>query len=79
MAGAIMGQTTEMTPAALLRGIAHRPERTGTARSGMAQLAYPQGTAVLAVLLTVLSTLLYQMAYLLTWPLKRRSRGPGSP
>jgi coenzyme F420-0:L-glutamate ligase/coenzyme F420-1:gamma-L-glutamate ligase len=79
MAGAIMGQTTEMTPAALLRGIAHRPERTGTARSGMAQLAYPRGTAVLAVLLTVFSTLLYQMAYLLTWPLKRRSRGPRSP
>jgi len=79
MAGAIMGQTTEMTPAALLRGIAHRPERTGTARSGMAQLAYPRGTAVLAVLLMVLSTLLYQMAYLLTWPLKRRSRGPRSP
>lgn len=79
MAGAIMGQTTEMTPAALLRGIAHRPERTGTARSGMAQLAYPRGTAVLAVLLTALSTLLYQMAHLLTWPLKRRSRGPGSP
>jgi hypothetical protein len=45
----------------------------------MAQLAYPRGTAVLAVLLMVLSTLLYQMAYLLTWPLKRRSRGPRSP
>jgi coenzyme F420-0:L-glutamate ligase/coenzyme F420-1:gamma-L-glutamate ligase len=78
MAGAMMGQTTEMTPAALLRGVAHRPERTNTARSGMAQLAYPRGTAILAVLLTALATLLYQMAYLLTWPLKRRSRSSSS-
>jgi coenzyme F420-0:L-glutamate ligase/coenzyme F420-1:gamma-L-glutamate ligase len=79
VAGAMMGQTTEMTPAALVRGVAYRPERIDTARPGMAQLAYPRGTAVLAVLLTAVSTLLYQAAYLLTWPLKRRSRGAGSP
>ncbi len=74
MAGGVMGQTTEMTPAALIRGVTTRPERTDTSRSGMAQLAYPKGTAGITVVLAVFWTLLYQIVLGLTWPLKRRSR-----
>ncbi len=72
MAGAIMGQTTEMTPAALVRGIAYRPERADAGRVGMQQLSYPRGVAALGVLLTVLATLWYGIAFLVTRLLGRR-------
>ncbi|MEW5825834.1 MAG: coenzyme F420-0:L-glutamate ligase [Candidatus Bipolaricaulota bacterium] len=73
MAGGVMGQTTEMTPAAIVRGIATRPEREDPARPGMAQLAYPRRTATLGVMLSAVATVLYQIAWLFTWPLKRRT------
>ncbi len=73
-AGAVMGQTTEMTPAVLVRGVAYRPERADSDRPGMAQLSYPRGVGALGVFLTVLSTAYYFIAYALTWPLGRRGR-----
>jgi coenzyme F420-0:L-glutamate ligase/coenzyme F420-1:gamma-L-glutamate ligase len=77
MAGAIMGQTTEMTPAALVRGVAYRPEPAEEGRRGMELLSYPRGAAVLGVLLSVLATVWYGIASTVTRPLgRRRPHGP---
>jgi coenzyme F420-0:L-glutamate ligase/coenzyme F420-1:gamma-L-glutamate ligase len=76
MAGLVMGQTTEMTPAVLIRGVAYAPERVGQETVGMHALTYPRGTMWRGVLLTLLATTGFKLASLLTfqrWP--RRTRG----
>lgn len=75
MAGTIMGQTTEMTPAALIRGVAYRPERVEANRKGMQLLSYPRSVAALGGVLTVLATAWYGVAFVLTRPLGRRRPG----
>ncbi len=78
MAGAIMGQTTELTPAALIRGVSYRSERV-EARRGMDLLSYPRGVGALGAALTVLATAGYAFAYVLTRPLGRKRRHAARP
>ena len=60
IAGAVMGQTTEMTPAALVRGCDYVPEDEEAA-SGMERLTYPKGTTAHGTLLTILCTAWYHV------------------
>ena len=68
IAGAVMGQTTEMTPAALARGCEYVaedgdvPDPDGT---GMQRLTYPKGLIGRGALLTLLSTAWFRIASLL--------------
>jgi len=71
MAGLVMGQTTELTPAVLVRGLDHAAERTDEALSGMDALSYPRGVETKITALTVLATIGFRLANLLTfqrWP-----------
>ncbi|MBN1857758.1 coenzyme F420-0:L-glutamate ligase [Candidatus Bipolaricaulota bacterium] len=64
IAGAVMGQTTEMTPMALVRGCDYTPEEEddfSSAERCMERLSYPQGTVVSGTLLTVLCTVWYHL------------------
>jgi len=63
IAGAVMGQTTEMTPATLIRGcefVAEDPTDY-VAGSGMSRLTYPKGSTGLGVVLTVFVTAWYRL------------------
>lgn len=76
MAGLVMGQTTEMTPAVLVRGVAYRPERAGEEGAGMRALTYPPGAMWRGTLLTILATAAFHVANLLTfqrWPRRTRT------
>ncbi len=76
MAGLVMGQTTEMTPAVLVRGIAYCPERPDAKGAGMRALTYPPGAMWRGTLLTVLATAGFHVASFLTfqrWPRRTRS------
>ncbi len=75
-AGLVMGQTTEMTPAVLVRGIAYQPERAAEDASSMEAVAYPRGTLWKATALTLLVTAWFFLANALTfqrWPRKTRA------
>lgn len=75
-AGLVMGQTTEMTPGVLVRGVAYEPERAGDGPAGMEVVAYPRGTMSKATALTVLVTAWFFLANALTfqrWPRRTRA------
>ena len=57
IAGLVMGQTTEKTPAALIRGVEYLPERSDEPLSGMAALAYPPDSEWRMGIYTVWATL----------------------
>ncbi len=76
MAGLVMGQTTEMTPAVLVRGVTYEPEKVGQEGAEMQALTYPRGTMWRGVLLTLLATAGFKLASLLTfqrWPRRTRT------
>lgn len=76
MAGLVMGQTTEMTPAVLVRGVAYLPERSEDEGRGMASLTYPHGATALSTVLSVLATAWFHVASLLAfqrWPRRTRA------
>ncbi len=76
MAGLVMGQTTEMTPAAWVRGMNYLPETTSSAERGMSLVAYPRGTLWRMAVLAVLSTGVFKLVNGLTfqrWPKRTRS------
>jgi hypothetical protein len=71
-----MGQTTEMTPAVLVRGVTYEPEKAGQEGAEMQALTYPKGTMWRGVLLTLLATAGFHVANFLTfqrWPRRTRS------
>jgi len=72
IAGLVMGQTIERTPAALVRGIDYADEPKG-ASQGMASIAYPREARVRTAILTLVATLKYHVLSLLS--LQRRPRG----
>ena len=76
MAGLVMGQTTEMTPGVLVRGLAYQPERSAAGTGGMEALAYPRGTMWKATALTLVATAFFFLANALTfqrWPRRTRA------
>jgi len=74
MAGLVMGQTVERTPAVLVRGISYLPQRDDDGRTGMAQVAYPPGVKWRINVLTVLATACFKGLNLLTFQPWRRAR-----
>ena len=75
-AGLLMGQTVELTPAALIRGCDYRPEREDETLRGMAAVAYPPGIIVRSVFLVLLATLWFYLVNLFTfrrWPRSKDS------
>ena len=75
IAGAVMGQTTEMTPMALVRGCSYIPEHDDPASAGrcMERLTYPRGTAASGTLLTSLCTIWYYLvSFVISGPRLRR-------
>ena len=77
IAGLVMGQTTEKTPAVLIRGVHYLPERTDEPLTGMAALAYPPDSELRMGFYTVWATLRFMLANLLTfqrWPKERRTK-----
>jgi len=75
MAGLLMGQTTERTPAVLVRGLHYEPERN-EAMSGMAAVEYPPGSELRIALYTILATLRFHLVSLLSF---QRGHGGSSP
>lgn len=76
IAGLVMGQTTEMRPAALVRGLVYQPAAAGTENEGMRALQYPPGTLWRAVVLTLAVSLWFHIVSLLTfqrWPRRTRA------
>jgi len=65
MAGLVMGQTTERTPAVVVRGVEYLPEPED--EDGMAALAYPPGAEWRMALYTVLATLWFRLVDLITF------------
>lgn len=74
IAGAVMGQTTEMTPAVLVRGCNYIPEEddSETSRMCMERLTYPRGTAFSGTMLTILCTIWYHFTSLVVGGRRRR-------
>jgi len=69
MAGLVMGQTTERTPAVLVRGVDYLPEPED--EHGMEALAYPPGAQWRIVLYTIVATVWFHLVNLITfqrWP-----------
>jgi len=65
IAGAVMGQTTEMTPAALARGceyVAEDGDALHPDGTGVQRLTYPKGLIARGALLTLLSTVWFHIA-----------------
>ena len=62
-----MGQTTEMTPAALVRGADFVAEEGDplSDTEGMERLTYPKGSTAYGMILGILSTAWYHLASLL--------------
>lgn len=76
LAGLMMGQTTERTPAVLVRGMDYEPERGEDAGRGMGVLGYPPGAGWRITLHTVAATAWFRLVNLLTfsrWPRRTRS------
>ncbi len=67
IAGAVMGQTTEMTPAALVRGADFVAEEGDplSDTEGMERLTYPKGSTAYGMILGILSTAWYHLVSLL--------------
>ena len=65
IAGLVMGQTIERTPAALVRGLDYAPQRDDE-MPGMAAVAYPAGSEVRIALLTLVATLRLYVAQLIS-------------
>jgi len=77
MAGLVMGQTVERTPAVLVRGVEYEPEREDAAERGLAALVYPPEAMKRIILYTLLATAWFKLANLLSfslWPKRTRSR-----
>jgi len=73
-AGLLMGQTTELTPVALIRGYGYSLEQEGEGARGMQEVAYPPGVIVRSVFWVILATLWFYIVNLLTfqrWPKDR--------
>lgn len=73
LAGLIMGQTTELTPAVLVRGLDCAPERESEL-PGMAAVALPAGSEIRMAMLTAWATLKLYVGYLISF-----QRGAGKP
>jgi len=76
MAGLVMGQTTERTPAVLVRGLSYKPERPEDVGRGMRTLSWPEDEQWRMVLYGALATAWFRVANLLTfqrWPKRTRS------
>ena len=76
MAGLVMGQTTERTPAVLVRGLPYEPERPEDAGRGMRILSWPEDEQWRMVLYGALATAWFRVANFLTfqrWPKRTRS------
>jgi len=71
LAGLIMGQTTEKTPAVLVRGLNWAPERQGEL-PGMDAVAMPGGSEIRIVFLVIWATLKLYLGNLISF-----QRGPG--
>lgn len=72
MAGLVMGQTTERSPAVVVRGVDYLPEPED--EEGMAALAYPPGAQWRMAVYTIVATVWFHLVDLITfqrWP--RRS------
>jgi len=70
MAGLVMGQTTERTPAVLVRGVEYLPEPEDN-EGGMAALAYPPGAEWRMAAYTIVATIWFHLVNLITfqrWP-----------
>jgi len=74
MAGLVMGQTVERTPAVLVHGISYLPEREDEGDKGMALLAYPPGVKWRINVLTVLATARFKLLNLLSFQSWRKAR-----
>lgn len=77
MAGLVMGQTIEKTPAVLIRGLEYERERPEDAALGTQLLAYPPGSTWQMVLVTLLATAAFKLVSLLSfqrWPKRTRAR-----
>jgi len=76
LAGLVMGQTIELTPAALVRGVDHAPERPEDVGRGMGVLGYPpraMGQMTLHVLIATAWFRILNLLSLQRWPKKTRS------
>jgi len=76
IAGAVMGQTTEMRPAALIRGLRYAPERPSPGAPGFEELIYPRRLVARAVLLTLVATVLFRILHFLMFPRSTRTSRP---
>jgi coenzyme F420-0:L-glutamate ligase/coenzyme F420-1:gamma-L-glutamate ligase len=77
MAGLIMGQTTELTPGVLIRGVDFAPERPENEGRGVEILSYPPGATWRMTLSTLVVTAAFNLVNLLTfqrWPKRTRAR-----
>ena len=75
-AGLVMGQTTEMTPGVIVRGVRYERQTPPQEREGMEAVAYPHGTMAKAVVLSILATAWFHLASALTlqrWPRRTRA------
>ncbi len=76
MAGLVMGQTTEMRPAVLIRGLSYDRPPAGAAADGMRSLQYPRGTLWRGVVFTLAASLWFRIVSFLAfqrWPRRTRA------
>jgi len=76
LAGLVMGQTTERTPAVLVRGLSYAPEREEDAGRGMGILGYPPGAQGRITFYALVATVWFRLVNLLSfsrWPKRTRS------
>jgi coenzyme F420-0:L-glutamate ligase/coenzyme F420-1:gamma-L-glutamate ligase len=76
IAGLVMGQTTERTPAVLVRGVEYAPEREEDVGRGMDLLGYPAGAVWRIALYAIAATAWFRLVSLLSlrrWPRRTRS------
>ena len=74
MAGLVMGQMDESTPATLIKGLRYDSEKPDEDYKGMELVDYPPGLTVRSTFLTFLTTLWFYIVNLFTfqrWPRKR--------
>ncbi|MDK2953104.1 MAG: coenzyme F420-0:L-glutamate ligase / coenzyme F420:gamma-L-glutamate ligase [Kosmotoga sp.] len=71
IAGLVMGQMNESTPATLIRGYDYEPEREDEEPKGMELIAYPKSMAFRSSVLTILTTVWFRIVNFFTfqkWP-----------
>jgi coenzyme F420-0:L-glutamate ligase/coenzyme F420-1:gamma-L-glutamate ligase len=74
MAGLVMGQTIEKTPAVVIRGISYQPERSDEL-PGMDAISWPAGSEWKFAVYTILATLRLWLGNLIAFqPRTRKSR-----